>query len=275
VAVLPQVASLMYHEVTDDPTGSGFQRPGAFAYKHSVAAFTEHLAQIAATATRPALVSQLDFSSPGRHLTLTFDDGGKSALTAAELLGRHGWKGYFFIVTSLIGSRTFLDTAGIRVLSEAGHEIGSHSHTHPSIFRELDPTRMVEEWRISSDSLSQITGRPCISASVPGGDISDQVLESADAAGLRYLFTSEPWLVPRQVGNCRVLGRYSVKVSTSAAKVGALVRFQGWHAALLRRRLKVWATRALPPLYRLYIRARTTSHPEPTDLNDRSRSPNR
>ena len=275
MAAFPQIGSLMYHEVTDDPTTTGFQRPGAFAYKHSVAAFTEHLARIAATATHPALLSAVDFSIPHRHLTLTFDDGGKSALTAADLLGRHGWQGYFFIVTSLIGNRTFLDTAGVRALSEAGHEIGSHSHTHPSIFRELDPARMVDEWRVSSDTLSQITGRPCISASVPGGDISARVLESADAAGLRYLFTSEPWLVPRRVGGCTVLGRYSVKVSTSADTVGALARFQGWRSALVRRRLKVWATRALPPLYRLYIRARTTSRPEPADLNDRNRSPSR
>ena len=28
----PEVAGLMYHEVTDDPTTSGFQRPGALPY---------------------------------------------------------------------------------------------------------------------------------------------------------------------------------------------------------------------------------------------------
>jgi hypothetical protein len=54
-----------------------------------------------------------------------------------------------------------------------------------------------------------------------------------------------------------MLGRYSVKVGTSAARVGELARFRGWTSALLRRRLKVLATRALPPLYRLYVRART------------------
>lgn len=273
MAGFPQVASLMYHEVTDEPTTTGFQRPGAFAYKHSVAAFTEHLARIATTPARPTLVSEIDFSRPGRHFTLTFDDGGKSALQAADLLGRYGWKGHFYIVTSLIGNRTFLDAAGIRALGDAGHAIGSHSHTHPSIFRDQDPARMVEEWRTSSDLLSQITGHPCLSAAVPGGDISARVLESADAAGLRYLFTSEPWLTPRRVGTCTILGRYSVKVNTSTDTVGALARFQGWQSALVRRRLKVLATRALPPLYRLYIRARTTSRPESTDVNDRSQSP--
>lgn len=260
----PQIAALMYHEVTDAPATTGFQRPGAVAYKHSVAAFTEHLARLDDAPHPPSLITDVDLHAPGRHLVLTFDDGGTSALVAAELLARRGWKGHFFIVTSLIGSPTFLDAAGIRAMRDAGHLIGSHSHTHPNIFRDQSTARMVEEWRVSADILSQITGDPCASASVPGGDISARVLESADAVGIRYLFTSEPWLRPRRVGDCAVLGRYSVKVTTSAAQVSALVHFRGWTRALVRRRLKVWATRALPPLYRLYIRARTTPGTEPS-----------
>lgn len=253
------VASLMYHEVTDDPRTSGFQRPGAFAYKHSVSAFRAHLDQIATAGVRPSALADLDLSQPGRHVLLTFDDGGKSALTAAEMLAQRGWRGVFFIVTSLIGERGFLDAAAIRALHAAGHVIGSHSHTHPNIFRDQEPKRMLEEWRVSADILAQLTGAPCLSASVPGGDISSRVLASADAAGLRSLFTSEPVLRPSQVGSCAILGRYSVKLSTSPERIAQLVRFRGWRSAALRRRLKVLATRALPPLYRLYIRARTNN----------------
>jgi peptidoglycan/xylan/chitin deacetylase (PgdA/CDA1 family) len=251
------VATFMFHEVTDDPKSTGFQRPGAMAYKHSPQAFARYLDQIATAPERPELVTAVDLTRPGRHIFLTFDDGGKSALVAAEALERRGWRGHFFIVTSLVGNRTFLATEEIRALHRRGHLIGSHSHTHPSIFRDQSPGRMVEEWRASCDLLAQLLGEPCLSASVPGGDISRQVLESARTAGLRYLFTSEPWLTPRRLGDCWILGRYSVKVATSAARVGELARFRGWTSALLRRRLKVLATGALPPLYRLYIRART------------------
>jgi peptidoglycan/xylan/chitin deacetylase (PgdA/CDA1 family) len=248
----------MYHEVTDDPQSSGFQRPGAFAYKHSTAAFEEHLRRIGAAAPpAPGRVVDIDFTKPERHVLLTFDDGGRSALIAGELLARHGWTGHFFIVSSLIGSRTFLDTPGVRALRSGGHLIGSHSHTHPNIFRDQAPAKMMEEWRTSCDILGQILGEPCVSASVPGGDISRQVLESASCAGLRYLFTSEPRLVPRRVGDCWILGRYSVKVTTRPARVEALVRFRSWTRALWRRRLKVLATSAAPPLYRMYIKLRT------------------
>lgn len=259
LASRPEIASLMYHEVTDDAQATGFQRPGALAYKHSTAAFTEHLRRIGAAAlARPGRVVDIDFTQPGRHLLLTFDDGGKSALQAADLLARHGWTGHFFIVTSLIGSRTFLDANGVRALHRSGHLVGSHSHTHPMIFRAQAPAKMAEEWRTSCDILGQILGEPCISAAVPGGDISGQVLESASDAGLRYLFTSEPWLAPRRVGDCWILGRYSVKVTTSPARIEALVRFRGWTRALWRRRLKVLATEIAPPLYRFYIRTRSS-----------------
>jgi peptidoglycan/xylan/chitin deacetylase (PgdA/CDA1 family) len=263
VSLRPQIATLMYHEVTDDPMASGFQRPGAFAYKHSTAAFTEHLAHMAGAPVEPGLVVDVDFERPVRSLLLTFDDGGRSALTAADLLAQHGWKGHFFIVTSLTGSRGFLDPVAIRTLHSAGHLVGSHSHTHPNIFRALSPARMAEEWRTSCDLIAQILGEPCVTASVPGGDISDTVLESASSAGLRYLFTSEPWLAPRRIGDCWVLGRYSVKASTRAQRVAELVRFRGWTRALVRRRLKVLATSAVPPLYRLYVRLRTREGARP------------
>ena len=258
MASRPEIASLMYHEVTDDAQSTGFQRPGALAYKHSTAAFTEHLRRIdAAAVTPPGRVVDIDFDQPGRHLLMTFDDGGKSALFAADLLAKHGWTGHFFIVTSLIGSRTFLDAHGVRALRSGGHVVGSHSHTHPMIFRAQAPAKMAEEWRTSCDILGQILGEPCVSAAVPGGDISREVLESASGAGLRYLFTSEPWLVPRRVGDCWILGRYSVKITTPPSRIEALVRFRSWTRALWRRRLKVLATSAAPPLYRLYIKLRT------------------
>src|SRR5207302_8988099 len=61
-----------------------------------------------------------------------------------------------------------------------------------------------------------------------GGDISPQVLESAAAAGLRALFTSEPWLAPRRVHGCWILGRNIVKAATPSARIAALAAFRGW-----------------------------------------------
>ena len=252
-----EIASLGYHDVTDDPFASGFQRAGARPFKHTVAGFTRDLDALAGVSNAPQLVTDIDLSAPGRHLLLTFDDGGRSALDIGDALCARGWRGHFFIVSNLLGARTFLAAADIRHLRSCGHLIGSHSHTHPDIFNALSPRRMLEEWHTSADTLSQVLGERCATAAVPGGDISPQVLESAAAAGLRALFTSEPWVVPRRVHGCWILGRYIVKASTPSSRIAALAAFHGWRGALFVRRAKVAARVALPSLYRAYV-ARTT-----------------
>ena len=252
-----EVAAFGYHEVTDDPTTSGFQRAGARPFTLSRAAFSEHLAQIAGGPVRPELVADLDLTRPGRHLLLTFDDGGKSAVHASEELSRRGWRAHFFVVTGRIGTRTFLDVSEIRHIRSCGHLIGSHSHTHPDIFREQSLERMIQEWRVSCDHLSQILGESCTSASVPGGHISPSVLRAADAADVRHLFTCEPTLIPRLVGDCWVFGRVLAKVHMPARRVGELARFHGWRRAMMLRHVKEFARRGLPSLFRLYMRRRT------------------
>jgi len=251
------VASFGYHEVTDDPAAAGFQRPGALPYKHAPAAFARDLDAIARGPHAPERVTDLDLGAAGRHVVLTFDDGGKSAVAIADALAARGWKGHFFIVTGLIGTRTFLTAQEVRSLRQGGHVVGSHSETHPDIFREQPFDRMVEEWRVSRDRLAQLLGEPCETASVPGGDSSPLVFKSADVAGLTYLFTSEPVLTPARVGTCWILGRYMPKAWTPAARIGELAAFRGWRSALLVRRLKGAARRAFPALYRQYVR-RTT-----------------
>jgi peptidoglycan/xylan/chitin deacetylase (PgdA/CDA1 family) len=203
------------------------------------------------------LISALDPTLPFRHLVLTFDDGGRSALEAADALAALDWRAHFFIVTSRIGDRTFLDAPGIRYLRQCGHIVGTHSHTHPDVFRDLSRDQMLDEWRTSRDLLEQLLGEACTVGSVPGGDISAAALDTAADATLRYLFTSEPWLRPRWVRGCWVLGRMCVKANTSRDRVRDLVHFEGWRRARLERWLKELARRSMGSVYRAYVRHTT------------------
>jgi peptidoglycan/xylan/chitin deacetylase (PgdA/CDA1 family) len=259
----PEIAGLMYHEVTDDPTTSGFQRPGALPYTFSRAAFKSHLDAIAGGALKPELISELELSDNGqhRHVLLTFDDGGASAMYVADELARRGWKGHFFIITGRIGERRFLKPADIRTLRSAGHVVGTHSHTHPDIFRNLPRELMTTEWRVSRAILEALLGEPCVAASVPGGDISPVVLESASDAGFRFLFTSEPLLRPARIGGTWVLGRVILKAGVSPATIRELVAFRGWQRVQLLRRLGGIARALFPPLYQRYVRRRTRERP--------------
>ncbi|HEX5439228.1 MAG TPA: polysaccharide deacetylase family protein [Gemmatimonadaceae bacterium] len=253
-----QVATLLYHEVTDEPASSGFQRPGAAPYRHSTRAFAEHLEAIAGAPATPERVVDVDYRQPGRHLLLTFDDGGRSALYVADALSERGWRGHFFIVTSLIGTAGFLSADDIRYLHSCGHLIGSHSHTHPDIFRDQPLARMIEEWTTSCGVLAGLLGDACIMASIPGGDGSARAVRSAAMAGMTYLFTSVPRLSPGHHGSCRVLGRFCAKATTSPTYVRTLARFNGWHQALAVRRAKDAVRLSCPPLYRWYVWQRTS-----------------
>jgi len=259
IAVEPasDVAAFGYHEVTSEPLLSGFLRRGAIQFTVTPAEFERHLDIAASAGVEPVLVTQLDQPLSKRPVLLTFDDGGKSAMYAANALERRGWRGHFFVITKRVGERTFLDAREIRELRDKGHLIGSHSHSHPDIFRDLAFDRMVAEWRDSRDRLADLLGEECTTAAVPGGHISAAVLRSADAAGVRSLFTCDPVLRPRLEGGCRVFGRFLVKRTTSHAQMTSLLDYEGWKTALIVRRTKDVVRRAVPGLFRLYLSRRT------------------
>jgi len=248
-----KIATFLYHDVSDNPLESGFQRRSALAYKQTRDVFAKHLDRIASSGLTPGRVSDLNFQRPERHVLITFDDGGRGALHAAEELNRRGWKGHFFITTSLLGTSTFLDASATRYLHSCGHVIGSHSHTHPDIFRALSFDKMIAEWGQSCDLLSDLLGVPCVTASVPGGDVSRRVFQSADAAGIQFLFTSDPFLLPKQEGACRILGRVCPKADIALPDLQKLAEFRGWTREAVRGRVKTTLKTALFPLYRIYV----------------------
>jgi peptidoglycan/xylan/chitin deacetylase (PgdA/CDA1 family) len=211
--------ALMYHDVVDgDPDQSGFAGAGPAHYKLSTARFRAHLdAMGKALSDEPGVVDDLLAGDSGRSAwVLTFDDGGASALAAGEELAGRQWRGHFFITTDRTGERGFLDASEIIELRRMGHVIGSHSASHPSRMSSLPERELREEWRASVESLTDLLGAEIRSASVPGGYYRKRVARAAADAGIAALFTSEPVRTTQHVGDCLVVGRLSVKTSTSA-----------------------------------------------------------
>jgi peptidoglycan/xylan/chitin deacetylase (PgdA/CDA1 family) len=225
-----KAVTLMFHDAVTDGEydESGFSGAGADLYKLGVTDMDGHFGAVSGSGTRrPGSV--LDFpgqeTSAGIPLYLTFDDGGVgAALHTAGLLEKYGWTGHFFITTDRIGERRFLDRTQIRGLRGAGHVIGSHSASHPKRISSLGPGRLDEEWGRSLEALSDILGEAVTAASVPGGYYSRSVAESAAAAGIRALFTSEPVMRCWKVDGCLVLGRYTVNRNMKPADSADLCR---------------------------------------------------
>lgn len=243
-----KIVSFTYHEVVDDPSASGIQRKSALPYKHSLKEFTKHLHEIYRSETTKSIVINTNMNSTEKHILLTFDDGGKSAMYIADVLEEYGWKGHFFITTSFIGKIGFLTRENIRDLNCRGHVVGSHSHTHPDIFYNLTYEDMLEEWIISTTVLSDIIQGKVECASIPGGEMNLSVQSSAQEAGIKYLFTSEPTNVPWVNNKLFCLGRVCPKVGTSYKKVYKLANHQGIVREIAIRRIKNFIKRIYYPL---------------------------
>jgi glycosyltransferase involved in cell wall biosynthesis/peptidoglycan/xylan/chitin deacetylase (PgdA/CDA1 family) len=215
--------ALMYHDVVpvDEPNRAGFAGSVASPYKLDLELFVRHLDAIGAGGVP---VSLFTAEAHGPQAVLTFDDGGSSALIAAEQLERRGWRGHFFVTTGCIGSEGFLDPDSIVELARRGHDVGSHSDTHPTYFGGLPRDRILSEWRTSREKLGELLGRAPVSASVPGGFLSKEVIECAEEVGYGVLMTSEPTSRVVTHGGVRVVGRYAVRSTTSAERAAALAR---------------------------------------------------
>src|SRR5690242_4916168 len=212
-----KAVTLLYHDVTQagGAASSGFNSSDADIYKLDAADFERHLEAIAGTHNYPeSTVEELLRRAPVRDkipVLLTFDDGGASALTAADMLDRRGWKGHFFITTDFIGSPAFVTRADIRELHSRGHVVGSHSCSHPLRISYLPDNELRLEWQKSVDTLQEILGEKVESASVPGGFYSTRVVEFAARAGIRALFNSEPVVRVSRTSGCAVIGRFGLQ----------------------------------------------------------------
>lgn len=93
-------------------------------------------------------------------ISITFDDGYYSHLEAAKELTKLGVKGTFYITTSFLDKKDYLNIDDILFISKDGHEIGSHGHTHanlvitPFLFNELKKSKNILEGIINNKVVS-------------------------------------------------------------------------------------------------------------------------
>jgi peptidoglycan/xylan/chitin deacetylase (PgdA/CDA1 family) len=252
---MPRLVSLLFHDVYRfDPGESGFRSRVADRYKLTAAAFEAQLRGLSAAARgAPILTPELLSPSgpPPDRFLLTFDDGGVSCHDeVADRLDEFGWHGAIFVTTDCIGQRGFLERSHLRELDARGHEIGSHSASHPTRFASCPASRMRDEWTRSRKTLEDLLGRPVLMASLPGGYYSRPAAETAAEAGYRVLFNSEPSTRLQQVNGCVVAGRFTIRHGSPARTAAALVSTPSARAtAWARWRAKAAIKRLLGPAY--------------------------
>jgi peptidoglycan/xylan/chitin deacetylase (PgdA/CDA1 family) len=141
----------------------------------------------------------------GRELVVTFDDGFRNQFAnAAPLLAERGWSACFFLVTEFVGATAAQDAermcrdrfhlprpvepmswAHAEGLVKLGHEVGSHTRTHPEL-TALSAPALDDELAGSRAEIEQRLGHAAVHFSAPYGDtgrFSEAVSDAARRAG--------------------------------------------------------------------------------------------
>jgi peptidoglycan/xylan/chitin deacetylase (PgdA/CDA1 family) len=194
----PGVRIVHYHYVFDDE-------------RERFARQLQYLAREFSPVSLSEAVERLQLGrTEGDEIVVTFDDGFQNQLdNAAPLLAEHGFSACFFLVTDLLGASPErarrlererlhlplpvepLDWEGAERLLEHGHEVGSHTVSHPDL-TSLPPAELERELEVSREELSKRLGT-VRHVSAPYGErsrFSDRVAAAAREAGYESCATA-------------------------------------------------------------------------------------
>ena len=138
-----------------------------------------------------------------RRIVLTFDDGSVTVFkNALPAMARAGFSAINYLVAGQIGGRNewdivngevpdrLMDDVQVREWMAAGHEIGSHTKTHPRLSKiPMDQAR--EEISASKKMLEDRFGVPIRHFCYPYGDLSPQVRDLVAEAGYETAVTTK------------------------------------------------------------------------------------
>lgn len=176
--------------------------------------FREHLDVLLELGWRTMTLSDLmtGMGNGSRAVALTFDDGYADNMQAAALLADRGMTATWFAVSAALGSKAVWADCGalmtrthIRELHAAGHEIGSHTRTHPRL-DTADEHTLRAEVDGSRRELEDILGAAVTTFAYPYGRWSDAARAAVAKAGYRFAASCrggavrsglDPLLLPR------------------------------------------------------------------------------
>ena len=138
------------------------------------------------------------------RVVITFDDGYVNVLRhGLEPLANTGFQAVQFLVANLIGRHNewdvaqgeapepMMDAAQVREWIAAGHDIGSHTLTHPWLTR-IPVSVAREEITASRKKLEDTFGRPIQHFCYPYGDWNEPVRDLVADAGYQTACTTQP-----------------------------------------------------------------------------------
>jgi peptidoglycan-N-acetylglucosamine deacetylase len=137
----------------------------------------------------------------------------------ADLFARHDIRTTLFVV----GHDLEEDAEGRHILAElasAGHELASHTHTHPYDLVRLPSSRIAEEIDRAHAAIAAVCGRPPVGFRAPGYEISAEVIDLLCQRGYRYDSSTFP-AIPYYLAKAAVLGLIRLAGRRSGSILGS------------------------------------------------------
>lgn len=209
---------LMYHKLGPRPRRARLK--GLYV---SERLFAEQLGELRATGYGPAMMGEVA-TAPGRdcmRVGITFDDGFSNVIRfGMHALVKTKFRATQFLVAGRLGGtndwdvangeapESLMDQRQIEEWLAAGHEIGSHTMTHPWLTR-IPIAQAREEIIASKKALEDLFGRPVKHFCYPYGDYNGAVRELVIEAGYETACTTEGGI------NSTGADRYAIKRLTA------------------------------------------------------------
>ncbi|HEY0023781.1 MAG TPA: polysaccharide deacetylase family protein [Longimicrobium sp.] len=182
------VPVLAWHGFAENP------RPGEGNLTESWARYEETLRFLADQGFRSVFPedTRLPGAGGGRQVILTFDDGRKEQLRAAEMLERHGFRGIFFVIprrTRPDSDAQFLNSDDVARLARAGHRVSAHGYEHRSL--PTTGTEVAGSLVRSPGTIARHGGDDRLDFAFPFGHYTPEIADAIGSA-YRHLHTVNP-----------------------------------------------------------------------------------
>ena len=188
-AAAAAVPILMYHYVRLNPDPRDRVGYGLSVAPDLFRAHMEFLAERGYSA-----VPIRDLTLTQKTVALTFDDGYRDFYTTAlPVMKEHGFRATIYQIADLVDNHRYLTAEQLRELAADGHEIGSHTLSHPDL-TALRPDRLRTELAESRARLERVVGQPVLAFCYPSGRQNAAVRKAVEAAGYTSATTVQPGL---------------------------------------------------------------------------------
>ena len=158
--------------------------------------FDQQLGWLRRRGLRGVSMAELLSAREPRTVGLTFDDGYVDFVTAVlPTLARYGFTATVFVVAGSLGGYNAWDEPGprkglmtaadVRIVADAGMEIGSHSVHHVRL-PEVSDAQLRHEVSDSREHLAEVIGRPVTGFCYPYGAVGDREVRAVREAGYEY-----------------------------------------------------------------------------------------